>query len=426
MTSAAPRDAQRALERCFRDDRAAVLATVARRVRDLQLAEDAVQDAFAAAAQHWPGDGIPARPAAWLTTTAWRKALDAIRRDRSTDIHSRLATPPSRWPTTDPPLDEAAKSSMEIVTCNDDLLALVLLCCHPALSLPSQVALTLRHVAGLNDTQAAARMLVTPAAMTKRLVRARMKIRDSGISFELPEPATLPARLDAARTVTYLLFTQGYSSSNLDDASARAQREDAIWLARQLHRLSPNDNESAGLLALLLLHHARSPARTDSHNWPIPHDAHDRTLYDQDAIADARTLLGRTTRTPRLGPYQVQAAIAVLHTTPTEANGPDWATIAALYEILGHLDVSPMITINYAVAAGRARGPQAGLRVLQPLLNQPLLDASVNLHAAHAHLLAASGDTTAAATAWTKASKHALSPPQRQYLRQLSLPTPDA
>lgn len=405
-----------ALQLSFHNDRAAVLATVARRVCDLHLAEDAVQDAFASAAQHWPKGGIPERPSAWLTTTAWRKALDAVRHDvRSAPQGSPELLAPSGWPAG--AASTADFDPRQPVTAADDLLALVLLCAHPALDEAAQVALTLRHVAGLTDRQTAERLLVSPSAMTKRLVRARSKIKASRISFELPDADELPVRLDVARTVTYLLFTQGYSSGSLDPTVSTAQRRDAIWLGRQLHRLAPADRESTGLLALMLLHDARMAARIDANGELVPFSAHERSRYDMTAIGEARELLAETTRIPaRLGTYQIQAAIAALHTTPEQPQDIDWRSIAALYEILSRIDPSPVVDVNRAVAIAHADGAEAALHVLTPLLADPRLSASVALHAAHAHLLAELGDAQAANDASARAVELAPHPAQRKYL----------
>jgi len=287
------------LERAFRGERAQVVASLARRLGDLQLAEDAVQEAFVAAAATWPASGVPDRPGAWLTTTAWRKALDVLRRERASarDVPEQATGPP----------DEPGLGS------EDSVLQLLLTCCHPALAPEARVALTLRHVAGLSAREIAAAFLVPEETMAKRLVRARAKVRDSGIRFELPEPAALPERLSAVHAVVYLVFSEGYHASG-DGPAVRAQLcDEAVWLARQLHRLVPDDAETTGLLALLLLQHARTGARTDPAGRLVPFDEQDRTRWDAGAVAEARALLARTGSRP-VGPYQVQAASR--HCTP--------------------------------------------------------------------------------------------------------------
>jgi len=262
-------------------------------------------------------------------------------------------------------------------------------------------------------------MLVTPVAMTKRLVRARAKIKASGVSFDLPAAADLPARLDVARTVTYLQFTQGYSSANLDQQAAAAQRGDAIWLGRQLHRLTPGDPETTGLLALMLLHEVRAAARTDHRGELIPFTAQERGRYDTAAIAEARQLLAQTAAADgQLGSYQIQAAIAAVQTAPECADDIDYELLVDLYNILARLDPSPVVEINRAVAMSRAHRPAAALDVLTPLLADPLLATSAALHAAHAHILTDLGDTAAADQAFTEAARLAPNPRQREHIEQ--------
>jgi RNA polymerase sigma-70 factor, ECF subfamily len=386
-----------ALERAFREERAQVVASLARRLGDLQLAEDAVSDAFAAAAARWPRDGVPERPGAWLTTTAWRKALDVVRRERTTGG----AVPEQR-------VDAAPEPGLHD---EDALLQLVLTCCHPALSLEARVALTLRHVAGLSVREVAAALLVSEDTMAKRLVRARAKVRDARISFALPDPAALPDRLDAARAVVYLVFTEGHLDSGDGPAVRRELCDEAVWLARQLHRLVPDDDETTGLLALLLLVHARADARTDALGRLVPWDEQDRAQWDEGLVAEARALLARTGRD--LGPYQVEAAVMALHAAP---GGVPWPRVADLYGLLERLTPSPVVTVNRAVAVARADGPQAALALLAPLLQDPSLARYVPLHAAHADALERAGQPVEAATAWRTAAAAAGNAEQRAVL----------
>jgi RNA polymerase sigma-70 factor (ECF subfamily) len=415
-----PTDPAAAVEAAWRTERVAVVATVARRLGDLQAAEDAVQEAFAAAAHRWPRDGVPDRPGAWLTTTAWRKALDAVRRDRfpvparpgdpaqeaTMSVHAH-GTDPADGP--DPVLDLAP------VARDDDVLSLILTCCHPALSSDAQVALTLRHVTGLTDRQIAARFLVSEATMTKRLVRARAKIRDAGIRFDLPDRTRLHERLDQVHATIYLLFTEGHLASGPETAVRAELCDEAVWLARQLHRLLPDDPETTGLLALLLLQHARTPARLDATGRLLAYAEQDRARWDGDLVDQARTLLARTIRgaPDRLGPYQLQAAIALLHTTADAE--PDWAAVAGLYAALARVAPSPVVEINRAVAVGRAHGPAAGLAVLDPIIGQGRYATYLPLLAARADLLERTGDP-AAADAWRDAARHATNPDQRAHL----------
>lgn len=389
------------VERAWREDRATVLACVARRVGDLQLAEDAVQEAFAAATRRWPVDGTPDRPGAWLMTTAWRKSLDVLRRERPVQLSAIEAA--SRVP--QPPAGAAA----------DDVLVLVLTCCHPALSVEARVALTLRHVAGLSSRQIAAAFLVSEATMDKRLVRARAKIKATGIRFRPPDPAHLAERLTGVRAVIYLIFTEGHLASGEGPAVREDLCSEAVWLAGQVHRLAPADPENTGLLALLLLHAARLGARHDDLGRLVPLGEQDRGRWDAEAITRARVLLGTTGGGP-LGPYQVQAAIALLHASAAEIGRPDWARIADLYAVLSRLAPSPVVEINRAVAVGHAHGAAAGLAVLVPVVASGRLDTYPALHAAHADLLERSATPDGAAAAWIRAARATTNPAQQTEL----------
>jgi RNA polymerase sigma-70 factor (ECF subfamily) len=378
------------LERAFREERAQVVATLARRLGDLQLAEDAVSEAFAAAAATWPSAGVPQRPGAWLTTVAWRKALESLRRDRT--------VPGSA---VDEPVPAAPEPGLHE---EDDLLQLVLTCCHPALAVEARVALTLRHVAGLSVAEIAAGLLVPVETMAKRLVRARTKIRRSGITFELPGADGLAERLSSVQTVLYLVFTEGHLASGDGPAVRGELCDEAIWLARQLHRLLPDDAESTGLLALMLLQHSRAAARQDDTGELVRFAEQDRSRWDAAAIAEARALLATTGRGGPIGPYQVQAAIAALHAAATSADDVNWSRIADLYGLLHRLAPSPVVTVNRAVAVGRADGPRAALALLEPVLADGRLGGYPPLHAAHADLLERAGDVAGAAAAWRRAA----------------------
>src|SRR3954468_21397693 len=389
------------LERAFREDRAQVVATLARRLGDLQLAEDAVSEAFAAAAATWPSVGVPDRPGAWLTTTAWRKALDVLRRDRSEPG------------TVDAPVPPAPEPGLQR---EDALLQLVLTCCHPALAIEARVALTLRHVAGLSVAQIAAGFLVPEETMAKRLVRARTKIRQTAISFELPGPDGLAEGLSSVQTVLYLVFTEGHLASG-DGPAVRAELcDEAIWLARQLHRLLPEDTETTGLLALMLLQHSRAAARQDDTGDLVPFAEQDRSRWDLAAVAEARALLATTGRGRPIGPYQVQAAIAALHAAASSSDDVNWSRIADLYGLLDRLAPSPVVTVNRAVAVGRADGPRAALALLGPVLADGRLAGYAPLHAAHADLLERAGDVSGAVAAWLRAAQLTRNPAEQAAL----------
>jgi RNA polymerase sigma-70 factor (ECF subfamily) len=394
------------LERVWREERAAVVATLARRLGDLQLAEDAVQEAFMAAAARWPADGVPERPGAWLTTTAWRKALDVVRRERL-PVHTEAT---GAEPAAPERLEGDEESDLAV---EDDLLGLLLTCCHPALGSEARVALTLRHVAGLTAREIAAAFLVSEVTMDKRLVRARDKIRDARIAFAMPDRDALPERLAAVHSVLYLIFTEGHLASGEGPPLRAELCAEAVWLTRQLHALVPDDAETMGLLALLVLQHARTPARQDGAGRLVPYDEQDRSRWDVTAIAEGRALLASVSGGP-LGPYQVQAAIAALH-----AHEPlNWARVADLYGVLGRLAPSLVVEVNRAVAVGRADGARAGLAVLAPVLAADRLGAYAPLHAAHADLLERDSQPAAAEAAWRRAAHVAANPEQRAELER--------
>ena len=394
------------VERAWRTERATIVASLVRRLADLDLAEDAVQDAFAAAATRWPREGVPGNPGAWLTTVAWRRALDVVRRERRT-----VALPADLdAPSAPPDALEVLHADGEPV---DDLLGLVLACCHPALAPEARVALTLRHVAGLTAGEIAAAFVVSGDTMAKRLVRARAKLRDAAVSFAVPDARALPARLGDARAVVYLVYTEGHLAS-VEGPLVRGELcDEAVWLARQLHTLVPGDAETAGLLALLLFLQARRPARIDGESV-VALDAQDRSRWDDALAVEARQVLGAAYGAP-LGPYQVEAAIAALHAAAPSVEATDWGQIAALYGVLGRLAPSPVVAVNRAVAVGRADGAEAGLSVLAPVLAEGRLADYVPLHAAHADLLARSGDADGARAAWRRAADLADNDTQRRH-----------
>jgi RNA polymerase sigma-70 factor (ECF subfamily) len=385
-----------ALERAYRDEWSAVVATLARRLGDLQAAEDAVSEAFIAAARTWPRDGVPPKPGAWLTVTAWRKAIDQLRARAHVSAHGLapgLADVTAQPPDTDP----------EEPQMSDDQLGLVFACCHPALAPEVRVALTLRYVGGLTTKEIAAGFLTPEATLAQRLVRAKRKIRDAGIRFAPPPASELTARLAGVQAVIYLIFNEGYSASG-DTALVRVDLcAEAIWLGRVLHRLLPADAESAGLLALMLLTHSHAPARLDAEGHPVTLDDQDRARWDQDLIAEGSALLDAAIALERPGPYQLQAAIAALHSLAPSFELTDWPQIAALYRELARRSSSPVVEVNRAVAVGMADGPLAGLAVLAPVVQGGQLDDYGPLHAARADLLDRAGQTERATAAWSRA-----------------------
>jgi RNA polymerase sigma-70 factor (ECF subfamily) len=391
------------LERAFREEWGAVVATLARRLGDLQAAEDAAAEAFAAASVSWARDGVPPNPGGWLTVTAWRKAVDA---HRAGAAHSTSVDPER--------LDAAAGGALLLPdsaeadmteTLGDDRLGLIFACCHPALAVEARVALTLRFVAGLTTREIATAFLVPEATLAQRLVRAKRKIRETGIRFTVPAaPDHLAERVRSVRTVVYLVFNEGFASSGGASLTRDELCDEAIWLGRLLRRLMPDDAETAGLLALMLLHAARRAARLAADGRPVPLAEQDRSAWDRTLIAEGTAVLDEalTLRSP--GSYQLQAAIAAVHAAAGSFAATDWPQIALLYGALARLDPSPVIEVNRAVAVGMADGPLAGLAVLAPVVDSGALADYGPLHAAHGFLLEKAGYPERARGAWARAA----------------------
>jgi RNA polymerase sigma-70 factor (ECF subfamily) len=386
-----------AVTRAFREERAAVLATLIRHVGDFQLAEDAVQDAFASAVVAWRRDGVPANPGAWLTVAARRRAIDRLRRDRSlADRADRLAELARLDAQEHPSVTEAS-------AIRDDRLRLIFTCCHPALDLPARVALTLRALGGLTTGEIARAFLVNEPTMGKRIVRAKRKIADAHIPYRVPADEELPDRVRGVLRVVYLIFNEGYAASEGDRLVRGELCVEAIRLGRLLRELMPDDAEVWGLLALMLLHDARRAARVDPGGRYVALDEQDRSVWDQGRIQEGMRALERAVRLRRPGQYQLQAAITALQVQASDPGKIDWARIAELYGALAKLSPSPVVELNRAAAVGFASGPEAGLELLEPLLANPALERYQPLHAAHAELLRRAGDPAGAARAYEQA-----------------------
>ena len=391
-----------AAEAAFREERAAVLATLIRQLGDFGLAEDALQDAFAEAIVAWDRDGVPERPGAWITTAARRRAIDRLRRDRAlADRVQRLG----RLAELEAAAAAATGDEAEPSSVGDDRLRLIFTCCHPALAMPARVALTLRSLGGLTTGEIARAFLVAEPAMAQRIVRAKRKIAVARIPYRIPPDEELPDRLAGVLSVVYLIFNEGWSASAGDRLVRGELCTEAIRLGRLLVRLMPDDPEVAGLLALMLLHDSRRAARVDEHGRLVALDDQDRALWDRGRIREGTALLEGALRRRRPGPYQLQAAIAALHATADSPQDTDHAQIAGLYGELARRSPSPVIDVNRAAALGRAGRPDDGLALLQPLLAGDGLTAYAPLHAAHADLLQRSGEEEAAACAYETAAE---------------------
>lgn len=404
------REAENILDRVFREESRAVLATLIRILGDFDLAEDALQDAFAAALETWPNDGVPASPGAWLTTTARRKAIDRIRHLKIVEAKGSELALSLR-------LDQeiyGSQGDCEVSPIADDQLRLIFTCCHPALSREAQVALTLRTLGGLSVTEIARSFLVTEAAIAQRIARAKQKIALARIPYEIPDRATLAPRLNAVLSVLYLMFNEGYLASSDGHLVRGDLVDDALRLARGLSALLPNEPEPMGLLALMLLHDSRREARVSGAGDLVLLEEQDRTKWKRPQIEEGIRLVEQALHMRRPGPYQIQGAIAAVHAEAAAAADTDWRQIVVLYEQLLRYERTPVIELNRTVAVSFALGPGEALPLLEHLERTGALDRYAPFHLARADILRRLGRIDQAGECY----RHALPLAQNERVRQ--------
>ncbi len=406
----AAENARNKVDAVYRSDSRHVLATLIRLLGDFDIAEEALHDAFRAALEQWPRDGVPANPRAWLVSTGRFKAIDAIRRRTRfeplpDDIDRRLAADtddPEAWN------DESIK---------DDRLRLIFTCCHPALSPDAQVAMTLREVCGLTTEEVARAFLSSPPTVAQRIVRAKTKIRNARIPYEVPAAIDLPDRLDAVLRVVYLVFNEGYYASSGAALTRHDLSSEAISLGRLLVELLP-EPEALGLLALMLLHDSRRAARTSPSGELILLDDQDRLLWNRDQIVEGLALVERALAARQVGPYAIQAAIAAVHANALDAAATDWTQIVALYDLLARAEPSPVVELNRAVAVAMRDGPAAGLALIDTILGDGNLSDYHLAHAARADLCRRLGRMAEARASYERALSLAEQEPERRFLER--------
>ena len=401
---------QEAVNAVYLSDSRRVLATLIRLLGDFDAAEEALHDAFRAALEQWPRDGVPANPRAWLVSAGRFKAIDSMRRRKRFDPLDEVGEKAEIAV-----IDEAAWADEESV--EDDRLRLIFTCCHPALAPDAQVALTLREVCGLTTEEIAQAFLTPPPTLAQRIVRAKAKIRDARIPYQVPTRAELPERLDAVLRVIYLVFNEGYTASSGALVTRHDLSGEAIRLGRLLVELLP-EPEALGLLGLMLLHESRRAARTSTSGELILLNDQDRSLWNRDQIAEGTQLVERSLASRRAGPYTIQAAISAVHAEAPSSGATDWAEIVGLYDVLARTDDSPVIELNRAVAVAMRDGPAAGLALIDTILERGDLRDYRLAHAARAELCRRLGRTAEARMSFERALALSRQEPERRFLEQ--------
>jgi len=388
-----------------------VLGALARRHRDFAAAEDAVQEAMLAAVQQWPGEGVPANPRGWLYHVATRRLTDQLRSERARRRREERVVGEvlAEWAFVPPP-------DGEVDVARDDSLVLLVMCCHPALTDASAIALTLRAVGGLTTAEIARAFFVPEATMAQRISRAKQSIRTSGVPFAMPGDDERADRLRAVLHVLYLIFNEGYASSAGESVHRAELADEAIRLARLLYAALPHDGEVAGLLALMLLTDARRAARVDEYGGLVPLDRQDRSRWNRPAIAEGVALVESAMRRGAVGPYQLQAAIAALHDEAPSTDATDWPQILALYGVLARIADNPIVTLNRAIATAMVHGAQAGLAMLAPLDADDRVTRHHRLDAVRGYLLERAGDLRRAVVHYRSAAERTASIPERNHL----------